>query len=167
MKKTLVIALLASVLPLMAQTALAETMKFPSDAPVAVITIPDSWSPQETDSGIEAESEDSAVYLSVDVADMDAIEKVTTDAVVYLQKNGVVIDEKTQKETPVTDMNGMKLSTIEWDAQDNDGPVSVGLVFIATSPSKALVMTYWGSKGDEDKHGNALAEILASVKPAH
>lgn len=163
MLKVLLISVAALVIPSLAQ---AETLTFPSEAPVATITIPDSWGPQETESGVEATSDDAAVYLSADVADAASIEKVTTEAIEFLGKNGVIIDPSTVKETPVEKFNGMDMTTIDWDGKDADGPVSVGLAFFQTSEDKALVVTYWGTKADEDKHSDDLAAILMSIKPA-
>ncbi|QFY63104.1 histidine kinase (plasmid) [Rhizobium grahamii] len=164
MNRTIALALLAFTIPAFAHAA---TLKFPSDAPIASITIPDSWGPSETESGIEATSADSAVYLSADVADNGSIEKVVSDAVDFLTKNGVNIDPSTQKDTPVTEVNGMNMTTIEWDGKDEDGPVSVGLLFVQTSQDKALVVTYWGNKGEEDKHDAEVKAIVASIKPVN
>jgi hypothetical protein len=163
MKNAIAIAFLASLLPF---TAHAATLKFPSEAPIASITIPDSWKPEETDSGVQGTSADSAVYLSADVADSKSMDKVVSDAIDFLTKSGVNIDPATQKDTPVTEVNGMQMTTLEWDGKDQDGPVSVGLLFVQTAGDKALVVTYWGSKGDEDKHDAEVQAILASIKPA-
>jgi hypothetical protein len=164
MRKTIALALLAAAaFPLLAQ---AKTIKFPSEKPIASITIPNSWEPEETETGVQGTSPDSAVYLSADVASSNSIEKVSGDAVDFLTKNGVTIDPKTQKDTPITEVNGMKMTTIEWDGKDQDGPVSVGLLFVQTSGDNALVVTYWGSKGDEDKHDGEVKEIISSIKPS-
>ncbi len=163
MRNIIALALLAASFPLLAE---AKTIKFPSEKPIASITIPDSWEPEETESGVQGTSPDSAVYLSADVASSRSIEKVSGDAVDFLTKNGVTIDPKTQKDTPITEVNGMKMTTLEWDGKDEDGPVSVGLLFVQTSGDHALVVTYWGSKGDEDKHDGEVRTIIGSIKPA-
>jgi hypothetical protein len=164
MKKIIAFALLAFASPLAAHAA---TLKFPSDKPIASITIPDSWKPEETESGVQGTSADSAVYLSADVANSKSIDKVVTDSIDFLTKNGVSIDQSTQKDTPVTEVNGLQMTTLEWDGKDEDGPVSVGLLFVSTSGDNALVVTYWGSKGDEDKHDAEVKAIVASIKPVN
>ncbi len=164
MNKTIAFALLAFAFPGLAYGA---TLKFPSEAPIASITIPDSWGPSETESGVEATSADSAVYLSADVADDNSMQKVVSDAIDFLTKNGVSIDPSTQKDTPVTEVNGMQMTTIEWDGKDEDGAVSVGLLFVQTAQNKALVVTYWGNKGEEDKHDAEVKAIVASIKPVN
>ena len=45
--------ILAAAVLLLATTSYAAEMKFPSDAPVASVTFPDTWKPQETDTGID------------------------------------------------------------------------------------------------------------------
>lgn len=164
MKRFLVSAILAACT---AASADAATLKFPSEAPIASIVIPDSWQPEETETGVQGTSSDSAIYLSVDVADSKSIEKVTGDAIDFLSHNGVTIDVTTQKETPVEEINGLQMTTLDWDGKDSDGPVSVGMAFLATSGEKALVVTYWGTKGEEDKHDAELAKILASIQMAN
>lgn len=163
MKKIIALALLALTSPL---TAHAATLTFPGDKPVASITIPDSWKPEETDGGVQGTSADSAVYLSAEVASDKSMEKVVTGAIDFLAKNKVTIDPSTQKETPATDVNGMQMATLEWDGNDEDGPVSVGLLIVQVSADNALVVTYWGDKGEEDKHDAEVKAIVASIKPA-
>ncbi|MBP0685903.1 hypothetical protein J8J21_22925, partial [Mycobacterium tuberculosis] len=75
----------------------AATLTFPSEAPVASITIPNSWGPKETEGGIDATSDDSAIYLSVDVADAKTSDKVISDAIDFLTENGVKIDDSTKQ----------------------------------------------------------------------
>ncbi|MBB6489267.1 histidine kinase [Rhizobium lusitanum] len=162
MKKIIVLALLAFTSPLAAHAA---TFKFPGEKPVASITIPDSWKPEETDSGVEGTSDDSAVYLSADVANNKSIDKVVTDAIDFLAKNKVTIDPSTKKETPTTEVNGLQMGTLEWDGKDENGPISVGLLIVQVSADNALVVTYWGDKGAEDKHDAEVKAIVASIKP--
>jgi hypothetical protein len=144
--------------------SLAETMKFPSDAPIAQITIPDSWGPEETETGIQATSDDSAIYISIDIADDKTSDKVIDDAVDFLQSNGVKIDEKTQKESEDT-INGMKMTNLDWSGTDKDGPASIGLSFLSPKPGKLLVVTYWGTKGEQEKHVKDLLAMIGSLKP--
>jgi hypothetical protein len=59
-KNLMLLAAFAAVLPTVAH---ADTIKFPSEEPIAQITIPHSWGPKETESGVEATSDDSAVYF--------------------------------------------------------------------------------------------------------
>lgn len=163
--KRIVAAAAFAATALVGLAAEAATLNFPSDDPVAAITIPDDWGPKETESGIDATSADEAVYLAIDVADAENVEEVVTDAITYLSGAGVTVDTATQKEG-TAEFNGLKASTIEWEGTDKDGPVTIGLAFTSPKEGKLLVLTYWGSKGDQDAHGAEIAAILGSIKPA-
>jgi hypothetical protein len=162
MKKIFAAAVIAAFLPAISHAA---TLNFPSDAPVASITIPDDWGPKETETGIDATSDDNAIYISIDVADGETSDKVVEDAVAFLEKNGVKIDASTQKESSEK-LNGMDMTNLDWSGSDNDGDVSVGLSFLSPKAGKLLVITYWGTKGMQEQHGPELQTIITSLKAA-
>jgi hypothetical protein len=162
MKKIIFAA--ATAMLLLPSASFAETLKFPSDAPLAQITIPDAWGPEETETGIQATSDDSAIYLSIDVADEKTTDKVIDDAIEFLGTNGVTIDASTQKQSEDT-FNGMKMSNFDWSGKDKDGPASIGLSLVSPKAGKLLVITYWGTKGEQEKHGKDLMAIINSLKP--
>ncbi|WEZ85550.1 hypothetical protein P6U16_26260 (plasmid) [Rhizobium sp. 32-5/1] len=60
MKKFALVCILTFAGPIFANAA---TLDFPSDAPVASITIPDSWQPEGTATGVVATSDDGAVFF--------------------------------------------------------------------------------------------------------
>ena len=162
MRKLLLAAALAVSLPAISEAA---TLEFPSDEPIASITIPDSWGPKETASGIDATSDDSAVYLSIDVADDKSSDKVIEDVFAFLEKNGVKIEESTQKESDA-ELNGMPVKNLDWDGTDSEGPVNIGVSILSPGAGKLLLVTYWGSKGTQEKHQDELIEMISSLKPA-
>lgn len=161
MKKTFLIAsVFAIAFPLFAQ---AETIKFPSEAPIASVTIPDSWGPKETETGVDATSDDSSVYFSIDVADEKSADKVISDAVDFLTKSGVTIDQSTQKDEGKISVNGMDMSILRWSGKDNDGAVDVELAFLSPAPGKLLIVTYWGSADSDAKHDKEISGIVQSL----
>lgn len=162
MKTIIVGALLAALIPGISQ---AKTLAFPSDAPIAQIAIPDSGEPEETETGIQATSDDSAIYLSIDVADEKSTDKVIDDAIAFLEKNGVKVDGSTQKKSDEP-INGMDMTNFDWTGTDNDGAVNIGLSLLSPKPGKLLVITYWGSQGTQEAHGPELQAIISSLKPA-
>ncbi|WP_199228329.1 hypothetical protein [Caulobacter sp. D4A] len=163
MKKILAAAVLATTL--LSSPSFAATLLFPSDDPVAQITIPDAWNPEETDSGIEANSDDDAIYLSIDVATAETTDKVIEDVFKFLDENGVTVDPATQKQSEDT-FNGMKMTNFDWSGKDKDGAVSIGVSLVAPKSDKLLVITYWGTKGEQEKHGAELLALINSLKPA-
>jgi hypothetical protein len=163
LKKTFILAAAFAMAPFFAHAA---TLVFPSDAPLASVTIPDAWDPKETISGIEAKSPDSAIYFSIDVATDKDMSKVIDEAVKFLTDNGVTIDPTTQSDSGDVEINGMNFGSIEFDGKDADGPVEVSLGFASPAEGKMLVVTYWGTKATQDAHSKDLEEILKSLKPS-
>lgn len=161
MKKLFLIAAILAAFPFLAQ---AETLQFPSDKPIAEITIPDSWEPKETDTGIDATSSDAAIYFSIDIANVSTIDQTVSDAIDFLRRNGVTIDAASKQDFPDTEVNGMKMGNLAWSGTDEDGPVHVQLGFVQPTEKQMLVITYWGSSGDEDKHSDAVIAIIKSLK---
>lgn len=161
MKRTILAAAIV-LAPFFAQ---AETLKFPSEAPIASVKIPDDWGPKETESGIDATSPDSAIYFSIDVANEKTMDKVIDDAIKFLTDNGVEIDASSKSDSGDVEINGMKFGSLEFDGKDEDGPVDVSLGFASPRDGKMLVVTYWGSKEMGEKHHNELVGILRSLKP--
>lgn len=163
MKKLFVAATTAIMLTSLVSTADAARYKFPSDDPVASVTIPDDWESGETESGVEATSPDEAVYLSIDVADAKSIDDVIDDAVEWLDKQGVVVKpDSVQKNEDK--LNGNDIYYVEWDGTDKDGPASIGLAALVLNADTVLVLTYWGTKGEEEKSTPAIGKILDSIK---
>lgn len=165
MKKIIVAAAVAAMLFPSASFAAMKTLVFPSEAPIASISIPKSWGPEETESGIQATSDDSAIYLAIDIADEKTSDKVIDEALAFLKEAGVTIDGSTQKQSEEM-VNGMSMSNFDWTGTDTDGPVNVGLSVLSPKPGKLLLITYWGTKGEQEKHGDELLAIISSLKPA-
>ena len=150
---------------LTAGSAFAGEIQFPSDAPVASITFPEGWGEKETETGIDATSPDEAIYLAVDVSEPKDTTATLSDAVTWLQGLGVTVDGNTAKQVQGT-LNGMQAVHVDWDGTDKDGSVSISLAAVAVSPEKVLVITYWGTKGEQEKNAEAMSSIISSLKPA-
>jgi hypothetical protein len=160
MKTLLLAAALALSLP---SFAFAGDFKLPSDAPVATVTIPDTWSPHEYDKGVEANSDDSKVYLAIEVAAGASVDDAIKETATFLQKSGVTVDQSTMKQDSGK-VNGMDGAQVSWDGKDKDGPTHISLTFIAASADKMLLITYWATPDGAAKNEKALDEIIASLK---
>jgi hypothetical protein len=158
------LAIAAAAALLFATAAQAAEMKFPSTDPVASITLPDGWTPNETDTGMEVQSADGSIYLSVDVAEPKDTEQVAKDAIDWLSKEGVTVDLSTQKQSE-DKINDRDIFYIDWKGKDKEGDASVGLAALVLSAETVLVLTYWGTPGEEDKNVAAIVGILKSIKP--
>lgn len=161
--KRLLIAAAAAILSF--TSVQAGEMKFPSDDPIASITLPESWIGKETDTGIEVSSEDDAIYFFIDVADVKGTDAVIADAIKFLGDNGVTIDPASVKESKDQKLNGMDIAFLEWNGTDKDGPASIGMAIAAVNAENLLVVTYWGTKGEEEKHAADMGAMIDSLKP--
>lgn len=146
-------------------SAYAGEIKFPSDEPVASVTFPDGWGEKETETGIDATAPDDSIYMSVDVVEPKDTDQTVTDTVTWLKEQGVTVDPATAKQSK-GQLNGMEAVNVNWDGTDKDGPVSISLALVAVPANKVLVMTYWGTKGEQEKNADAMNSIVNSIKPA-
>jgi len=162
MKKLLLTTVLALGLP---NLAFAATYKLPDEAPVATVTIPDAWSSKAIDNGVDATSDDGTVYVAIEVTAGKDVKDATVEAIKFLAKNGVTIDETTAKQSDGK-INGMDGAEIAWTGKDKDGPTNVSLSFIAVSDDKLLLLTYWASPDGEKKNAKELGAILQSIVKA-
>lgn len=144
-------------------SALAKTINLPDEDSVATVMIPDSWKPEEIDDGIQAQSPDASVYLSIEVGDVGNINDLVENTFAYLKKNKVRIDDGTKKESDVT-LNGLSVKDITWNGRDADGPTVVGVSFITVSAEKVLVLTHWASPDGEKKYDEAITAMMKSIK---
>ena len=161
--KSLIIAATAALL--FATATRAAEMTFPSSDPVASITLPDGWTANETDSGMEVTTADGSIYLAVDVAEPKETEQVVKEAIEWLGTQGVTVDPATQKENQ-DKLNGRDIFYIDWKGKDKEGDASVGLAALVLSAETILVLTYWGDPAEEQKNATAVGGVLNSIKPA-
>ena len=161
MKSTLLAAL---AVVLIGSAAQAETMSFPADAPVASVTFPDDWESSDTGAGATTSSPDGMVQFYLDIADGKSVETVVSEAVTFLQDNGVTIDAATQW-TKDGDNYGKPITMIGWDGTDESGPATIQVGVIVTGPDKALVFTYWGTKAEELQYDPQIQAIMKSITP--
>lgn len=155
----------ASAVLMMSSAAYAKDWQIPSNRPVAQLAMPDKWDSHETDTGLEGTSDDGAVYFSVDIASPKKMDNIIDDAAKFLDNQGVKIDTSTQK-LKEDKLNGKDIVYISWSGNDKDGPASVGLAVLILDEKTVLVLTYWGTQGDEDKHMPEIGQILDSIKAA-
>jgi hypothetical protein len=58
----------------------------------------------------------------------------------------------------------MDMANFDWEGKDKDGAVNIGLSLVSPQPGKLLVITYWGTKGEQEKHADALLKLIGSLK---
>src|SRR5947207_7874536 len=78
----------------------AKTFKLPNDDfAIASIDMPDSWKPKEVENGVEGQSADDAVYMSIVAVGSDKGMNAEIDDIFEMIKtHKVVLDEASKKE---------------------------------------------------------------------
>jgi hypothetical protein len=162
-KSILTLAVLSS---LLAAPAFAKTLKVPNDEfPIASITIPDDWEPEEVNNGVAAQSPDTAVYLAVvAVGNEKGMNAEIDDTFAMLKEHKVDLDKSTKTEDKFK-INEMEADEMTFQGKDEDGPATVTIAFVPIK-DKVLVFTYWVSTDEEKKHQEVVGKILQSLKPA-
>lgn len=164
MKNTLLAATL--ILTLFPALAPAGTIKLPEDEPAAIVTIPDSWEPEESEDGILAESPDNVatIYLEI-VADEKQMDEAIEGSIKWLTEDHEVKVDAASKETKDFEESGRKWSRISWSGESKEwGPAVIGFLFTEVGDGKVLTITYWISKKDSEKSLETLGKIFSSVK---
>jgi hypothetical protein len=160
------IAALSVALFLMPVAAEAKTFRLGKPA-VATVSIPDSWKPEETEDGIEANSPDGTIYLSIEVAplgDGTALAKAMRAAVDWVTEQGAKLNG--YGEAVNATVNGWEAIAATTSGKDADGnDTMVDVVGVIVSPTTGLVLLSWYDPRGE-KNRPAVERIINSLKPA-
>lgn len=141
----------------------AEDYKIPKKNSLFSISFPDGWTITHSDENVDAITEDESIQLNAQTDDADSIKQSVSDSIDHLVKSGVNIKADSQKDNE-GEINGMKISGLNWDATDKEGPCRVSLSFIDIGDDKVITLLYWGSKKAETEHAKDLKSILESMK---
>ena len=143
----------------------AKTFKLPNDEfTIASIDIPDSWKPKEVDRGVECQSSDGAVYMSIVAVGSDKGMNAEIDEVfAMLKERNVVLDDSTKKEEKFK-VGSLDATELLFQGKDDDGPTAVSIVFIPIK-DKMVIATYWVETAKEKEHQKEVGTIVNSLKP--
>ena len=136
--------------------------------PVAEVTLPDAWGPEETDNGVEANSPDGKIYMSFEVHPLgnegDAMGRAMRAAVEWVRGRGAQLD----RFTPPAEGRFNQWTALRATAsgRDNDGkPTEVEVIGIPLNATTALIVLGWYETGAEQANAPTLAAIIESVRP--
>ncbi|MEY2527857.1 MAG: hypothetical protein QOE73_2628 [Verrucomicrobiota bacterium] len=149
---------------LLCAPAFAKTLKLPSDEfPIASISMPNDWEPEEINNGVAGESPDKAVFLAaVAVGSEKGMEAELDDTFAFLKEHNVQLDKSTKKENKFQ-LNGAEVDELIYHGKDEDGPTSVSISFVPIK-DKIVVLTYWVTTAKEEKHQAEVGKIVQSLK---
>lgn len=141
----------------------AKEFKLPDAAPVASITIPETWKPELIEKGVQGQTADNAVYLSVETtASKKEMSRIIDDTFDMLKEHKVDLNHTVKRENKFL-INGLAADELLYDGKDEDGLTMVSITFVNIGKS-ALVLTYWASVDGNKKHEPEVEKILSSIK---
>ena len=142
----------------------AKTFKLPNDEfAIASIDIPESWKPKEVDRGVECQSADDAVYMSIVAVGSEKGMNAEIDEVFdMLKERNVILDESTKKENKFK-AGAFDATELLFQGKDDDGPTAVSIVFIPVK-DKMIIVTYWVETAKEAAHQKDVGTIVNSLK---
>ena len=144
--------------------AIAGTFPVPAENPIATVSIPDSWSPNAYDGGVEGTSADGALYVAFESVDAADVKTATAEGLKYFIKNGVTIDPDSMKTKDIK-INDLAAFDLSFTGKDKDGAANVSLTLVATNAAgKFLLLYYWGSPEGEKANMDNLKKISDSIQ---
>ena len=142
----------------------AKTVRLPdADEPVASITFPDDWKVEDISGGVAADSPDEHVYISaVVVKDETDINAEIDDVFKMLKEHNVELDESSKKENKFK-IGSLAAEELLFQGKDEDGPCGVSITFVPVK-NNLVILTYWVTTAEEEKHQATVGKIVRSLK---
>ena len=156
--------LFAAAILVFATGAIAGEVRFPSDEPIAAITIPEGWTVEEDDGALDVSSPGDSVYVGIEAAANKDARAYMNEWAIWMRDQGVKPDEKTRKDSRGT-VSGMPYTAVDSDGDDKDGRVSIFFAALQLSNEHQVLFVYWASKEEQAPYLPALRAMLRSVRP--
>ena len=83
------------------------TFKLPDSAPAATIVIPDAWKPEAIEKGVQAQTADNDVYLSIEATRTEKDMNAIIDGTYAMLKEHKVILDMAHKKEDKFQINGL------------------------------------------------------------
>lgn len=142
----------------------AKSFKLPNDDfAIASIDLPDSWKPKEVENGVEGQSPDDAVYMSiVAVGSEKGMNAEIDDIFEMIKTHNVELDESTKKENKFK-VGSFDATELLFQGKDDDGPAAISITFVPIK-DKLVIITYWVTIAKEKEHQAEVGKIVNSLK---
>jgi hypothetical protein len=138
--------------------ALADTLKFPEDKPVASITFPEGWKAAVTGDAIAASADDGTVLINVITTRPDMLGPSNDKAFALLK---VKPDFDSYKDSKTT-LNGMNVVQVNVDARDESGGnMKLTLTAVEVTKDKGVMIILRGE--GVAKHQDEITAIMNSI----
>lgn len=142
----------------------AKTFKLPNeDFAIASIDMPESWKPKEVENGVEGQSGDDAVYMSVvAVGSENGMNAELDEIFEMIKKHDVVLDDSSKKENKFK-AGSFDATELLFQGKDADGPCAISITFVPIK-DKMVIVTYWVTTAKEKEHQAEVGKIVTSLK---
>lgn len=142
----------------------AKTFKLPNDDfTIASIDMPDAWNPKEVENGVEGQSPDDAVYMSIVAVGSEKGMNAEIDEIFEMIKShNVELDESTKKENKFK-AGAFDATELLFQGKDDDGPAAISITFVPVK-DKLVIITYWVTTAKEKEHQATVGKIVNSLK---
>jgi hypothetical protein len=141
----------------------AGTFKIEVSKPPVSITVPDDWSPNRSQDGVDGISPDNSVsFLLYDAQAKDAA-AANGDALNVLTRNGMTIDRNSTQASVAT-LAGLAATATQYSASEDEKPRQVRIVIAPVSGKRHLQLVQWGTAEGARKNAAALKKIFDSIK---
>ncbi len=143
--------------------AMAEEFKVPDKHSVVSVTFPDSWKPEEIDRGVQGQSPDGAVYLSIEASKSEKGMNEIIDGTFDMFKEHKVEIDKSSKKTNKMEIAGEPAEEMVFTGKDEDGPTVISITTL-TVGDHVIVISYWATAKLEEKNSPTIGKIVNSIK---
>ena len=142
--------------------ALAETLKFPEDKPVASITFPEGWKAAVTGEALAASSGDGTVLIDIITANPAMFGPSNDKAFAMLK---VKPEFDSWKDSKTTLKNGMNVAENKMDAKDETGAtMKLVLTGVEVTKDKGVMVILRGE--GVAKHQEEITALMNSIAAA-
>jgi hypothetical protein len=148
---------------LLCGAAHAGTFDVPYDAPKLTITVPDKWSPNHSDEGVDAAAPDNSVFFSIYTSQASDAAAVQRDSLAILTRNGITIEKEPSTET-ASSFGGLNWAEREYSATEDGKPKLVRVDASHLSGKLYVQLFIWGTPAGMKKNIASLNGILSTIK---
>jgi hypothetical protein len=135
----------------------------PDGNPKFDISVPDRWSPNDSDSGVDVAAPDNSTFFSIYTMETDSVAAVQRDSLAVLTRNGIKIEKSQIAEHPVS-FGGLNWVEDEYAATEDGKPRLVKLDASHLSGKIYVQLFIWGTPDGLKKNAASIGKILSTIK---
>ena len=143
--------------------AAAGTFEVPYEKPSYTVAVPDKWSPNHSDSGVDAAAPDRSTFLSISTFDTADCAAARDDALTFLSHDSMIID-KTSATESASSIAGRPATQTRYSGT-SEGKANLVVILVAPLGGKRCIqIAQWGTPAGSKNNAGGVAQILGSIK---